>query len=430
VRVDRKIDTFLGRTAAIPIQSSPVGGKALQAGILALLLLAAAPADTREQLQRAEQARTAELAASRDAEARLAAAQAEAQRLASARVIAAAQLRTAETATAEAAESMATLAQRRAAAQARMAQRAEDLAPLLPLIERLSLYPAETLLAVPAPPEAVMSGLLVLKGLARQLETEAATLRTEQTDIARLSAQMADQETSLSAAQATQAAQEATLDRQIADAQGRARAAEDAGADAARRAAEAAARADTLRGAIAEIEAGRRAEEARALADATRAQQQRRLADAAASRRRQVALAAPAGPGLADQLGQLASPVNGTIVRAWGETGEAGPVNGMSYQAAPASRVVTPCGGKVVFAGPFRSFGLLMIVDCGGGYHIVLAGLDRLDTQVGRSVHAGEPVGIMPGWDPHSPGPYPTLYVELRRDGQPLNPAPFLRARS
>lgn len=395
-----------------------------------LLLLAAAPADTHDQLQRAEQARGAELAAARDADARLAAAQAEARRLASARVAAASQLRTAEAATAEAASRMAALAQRRAAAQARLAQRAEDLTPLLPLIERLSLYPAETLLAVPAPPEAAMTGLLVLKGLARQLEAEAATLRTEQAEIARLSAQIAEQETRLGLAQAEQAAQEAALDRQIADAQGRARAAEDAGAGAARRAAEQAARADTLRGAIAELEAGRRAEEARAQADAVRAQRQLRVADAAEIRRRQVALALPAGPGLADQQGRLASPVSGTVVRAWGEPGDAGPASGMSYQAAPAARVVAPCGGKVVFAGPFRSFGLLMIIDCGGGFHVVLAGLDRLDTQVGRPVQAGEPVGVMPGWDARSPGPHPTLYVELRRNGQALNPAPFLRPRS
>ncbi len=391
-------------------------GRRLRIGSVALLVLAtpARATDTHGQLHRAEQARAAELAAARDAEARLAAAQAEARRLASARVAAAAQLRIAEAATAEAASGMAALAQRRAAAQARLAQRAEDLAPLLPLIERLSLYPAETLLAVPAPPDAAMNGLLVLKGIARQLEAEAGTLRAEQAEIARLSAQMGEQEARLGAAQAAQAAQDAALDREIADAQGRARAAEDAGAGAMRRAAEQAARADTLRGAIAEIEAGRRAEEARAQADAVRPRPQRRPADAADSGGRLVA---------------LASPVSGAVVRAWGQPGEAGPANGMSYQAPPAARVVAPCGGKVVFAGPFRSFGLLMIIDCGGGYHVVLAGLDRLDTQVGRPTQAGEPVGVMPGWEPRAAGPRPTLYVELRRDGQALNPAPFLRTR-
>jgi septal ring factor EnvC (AmiA/AmiB activator) len=80
-----------------------------------------------------------------------------------------------------------------------------------------------------------------------------------------------------------------------------------------------------------------------------------------------------------------------------------------------------------VFAGPFRSFGLLVILDCGGGAHFVLAGMDRLDVEVGRAVRAGEPVGVMAGWDPQAAGPRPALYVELRRGEQTVDPAPWLR---
>ena len=85
----------------------------------------------------------------------------------------------------------------------------------------------------------------------------------------------------------------------------------------------------------------------------------------------------------------------------------------------------------MVFAGPFRSFGLLLIVDCGGGYHFVLSGLDRLDAASGRRVAPGEPLGVMAGWDPRSPGgARPMLYLELRKDGEPVDPAPFLHAKS
>ncbi len=129
--------------------------------------------------------------------------------------------------------------------------------------------------------------------------------------------------------------------------------------------------------------------------------------------------------------GQLTAPVAGGIVRGFGAATDAGPASGVSYQAPPNARVVAPCGGRVVFAGPFRSFGLLMILDCGGGYHFVLSGLDRLDAQVGQAVRPGEPVGVMPGWDPrNATATRPTLYMELRKDGVPMNPAPFLRARS
>jgi septal ring factor EnvC (AmiA/AmiB activator) len=134
---------------------------------------------------------------------------------------------------------------------------------------------------------------------------------------------------------------------------------------------------------------------------------------------------------VAQPRGQLVAPVAGRVVREFGATTEAGPASGVSLQAPPNARVVSPCGGRVVFAGPFRSFGLLMIVDCGGGYHFVLSGLDRLDAQIGQSLRAGEPVGVMPAWDPRLEGERrPSLYMELRKDGVAVNPAPFLRARS
>ncbi len=117
------------------------------------------------------------------------------------------------------------------------------------------------------------------------------------------------------------------------------------------------------------------------------------------------------------------------MVRGFGEPSDAGPASGVSYQAAPSARVVSPCGGRVVFAGPFRSFGQLLIVDCGGGYHFVLSGFERLDASVGQSVQAAEPVGVMPGWDPRAATGRPVLYVELRREGLAVNPAPFLRAK-
>ena len=138
----------------------------------------------------------------------------------------------------------------------------------------------------------------------------------------------------------------------------------------------------------------------------------------------------PAGPGLAAAQGQLAAPVLGHVVRAFGDDTAAGPARGISYQAPPAARVVAPCAGRVDFAAPFRSYGRLLILNCGGGYHFVLAGMDRLDVQLGGSVRAGEPVGVMPGWDPRQAGDRPALYVELRHDGQPVNPAGWIGGRA
>lgn len=381
----------------------------------AALLLAAAAQPTLSQVEQAERARDAGLAAAREAASRQQAALAEERRLAAQRVAAAAALRTSEAATAAAANAMAALARRQADAEARLREHAAALAPMLPPIERMSLYPAETLLAMPAPPEQSLTGLMVLRGVARQLEQEAGALRAEQAEVARLASQMAAQERTLTEAQSQQAAEAAGLDRQIADAKARYAQADDAAAEAARRAAAQASQADSLHAAVAQLDRARKQDEARAAAEA---------------KRHEVVLVRPAEPEPADTHGQMTAPVVGAVVKTFGEPGDAGPANGVSYDAPPAARVTAPCGGRVVFAGPFRSFGQLMIINCGGGYHMVLAGLDRLDVAVGRPVQPGEPVGVMPSWDPRLPGSRPLLYVELRQGGQPINPAPFLRGRS
>lgn len=397
--------------------------------MLLLVLLAAAAPPTPQQVQETERARAAQMEAQRAATARAAAAAVEEQRLGAQRVAAAAKLRDLEQRTEDVAARVADLARRREEAAGRLSARAADMAPLLPLIERLSLYPAETLLAVPMPPEQSVRGVLVLRGIARQLELDAEALRKEQAQVASLQAELNAQLPQLASAQAAQAQAGSVLDSQIAAARDNRRAAEDAGADAARHAAALAERADLLRAAIAQIEADRRAAEVRAKAEADAADRQKRTAEAQAARTRQAALARPAGPGVGAPQGALTAPVAGSVLHDFGDAGEAGRTTGISYQATPAARVVSPCGGRVVFAAPFRSFGQLLIVDCGGGYHFVLSGFERLDASVGQSVQAGEPVGVMPGWDPHGAAGRPILYLELRRNGQPVNPAPYLRAK-
>jgi murein hydrolase activator len=386
----------------------------------------------RHQMEQAERARAAELAAQREADARAAAAAAEAQRLAADRIAAAARLRQAEVATAEAAARTDQLAAQRRHAQASLDARAEAMQPLLPVIERMSLFPAETLLAVPAKPEDTLRGVLVLRGLAGQLGREAVALRHEQVALDAATRALQADAPVLAAAEAAQQAQAAALDQQIAAANTQQRRATDDATGAAQRAATAASKAETLRAMLAQLEAQRQAEPAPARGTAVRAERQNRSGEAVAALQRQAALETPIGAGAVaaakQPRGQLAIPVAGTIVRSWGQPTEGGPATGVSYHAPPSARVVAPCGGRVVFAAPFRSYGLLLIVDCGAGYHVVLAGLDRLDARVGQQVAAGEPIGVMPAWQPGASGSRPALYVELRHDGQPVNPAPWLRA--
>lgn len=382
----------------------------------------ASPPDTttaRQQLQDTERARAGSLAAQREATSRAAAAAAAEQALAAARIAAATKLREAEDATLAVVRRMDALARKRQEADARLQAQAASLAPLLPVVERLSLYPAETLLAAPGSTEDAVRGLILLRGLSLRTEAEAAALRRAQAEADTAARDLRAQMPLFTAAEAAQEAQARELDRQLAAAEAGRRAAVDEAVAAARETAAAAARAQNLRAAISTLEG-----------EAARAERQRR-SDAAA-RRQQTAAAAPAEtaslpPGAAPR-GQLTVPVAGTIVRGWGAPGDAGPATGVTYQAPPAARVVAMCGGRVEFAAPFRSYGLLLIVDCGGGYHAVMAGFDRLDAKVGQLVRAGEPVGAMPSWSPGQTGARPTLYVELRRGDQPVDPRPWLKA--
>lgn len=119
--------------------------------------------------------------------------------------------------------------------------------------------------------------------------------------------------------------------------------------------------------------------------------------------------------------GRIPYPVKGNIVKKYGEPTEAGITSrGITIRTRPNAQVISPYDGTVLFAGPFRGYGQLVIIEHGDGYHTLLAGIGRLDTSVGQSLLAGEPVGIMVAQSK------PTLYIELRKNGQPINPAGWL----
>jgi septal ring factor EnvC (AmiA/AmiB activator) len=115
--------------------------------------------------------------------------------------------------------------------------------------------------------------------------------------------------------------------------------------------------------------------------------------------------------------------VAGKIVKNFGAATEAGPTTGMTIAASPGAVVLSPCQGRVGFAAPFRSYGKLIILECGHGDDFVLAGLGRLDAAIGQAMSKGEPLGRMGEGSP------PVLYLELRRAGTPVDPAPFLALR-
>ncbi|WP_428487265.1 murein hydrolase activator EnvC family protein [Rhodopila sp.] len=432
----------MARRSAIRQGRGIVDGAARAVAFLLVLItlvpspaVAASPKQdaARRDLRDSERLRREQVAAGKDAAARADRAAADALRLSQERVQAAAKLQQADAVMQGVTSRIDALAVRQREAEQRVKANAAAIQPLLPLVERLSLYPAETLLAVPGSPESTLRGLLVLKGLSRQIELETETLRRDQADLDAATDALRAEAPRLAQARAAQAHEAEALDQQIAMAHASRAKAEAEASLAANRAALAAARTDTLRAALTVLEEQQRVEAANAQAEAERAERQKRPEVPQAAQRREAMLARIAGaPSMvgAAPIGQLQPPVIGVVVKRWGDQTDSGPAIGISYDAPPHARVISPCGGHVVFADSFRSYGLLLIVDCGGGYHVVLSGLDRLDVKLGQSIVTGEPVGVMPSWEPGSTAPRPALYVELRHNGQPVNPALWLRAAS
>ncbi|MGE0120465.1 MAG: murein hydrolase activator EnvC [Dongiaceae bacterium] len=122
----------------------------------------------------------------------------------------------------------------------------------------------------------------------------------------------------------------------------------------------------------------------------------------------------------------LAPPVVGTLLIRFGDAAPDGSSShGVIFETQPEAQIVAPHDGQIVFRGPFRGYGEILIMEHRGGYHTLLAGLGRTDVVVGQWLLAGEPVGVTES--PRSGKA--RLYVELRRNGRPIDPWPWIEAR-
>ncbi|WP_370103401.1 murein hydrolase activator EnvC family protein [Bradyrhizobium yuanmingense] len=136
----------------------------------------------------------------------------------------------------------------------------------------------------------------------------------------------------------------------------------------------------------------------------------------------------------ASAKGLLPFPVNGNKIRDFGGSdGVGGVQKGISLATKPGAQVTTPCDGWVVYAGPFRSYGQLLILNAGGGYHVLIAGMERISVNIGQFVLTGEPVATMGSTSQVASilatnASQPVLYVEFRKDGTPIDPGPWWAA--
>ena len=367
---------------------------------------------SREALEEARRVGAASRAAAEAAAREAEAAAAEESGLARQRVAMAARVQEAERALDEAQQRQAAAAAAAAKAFAEAANRAAALAPMMPAMRRLAIWPTETLLAQPAAPDEALRGLLVLQGMARQIRAEAEDLRLANAEAERRARIAAAEATVVAAAEAELRKAATALDEEITETRLR------------EREARATQRAEAARA----QEALARANDQQEMLTALEREQARQAALAAARARQEARQPRPATPVVATQPASpppesaRPAPVHGRISVAFGQRGEAGPARGISFAAASGARVVSPCAGRAVFAGPFRRFGQIVILECGPGLQLVLAGFEQLDTEAGAALLAGEALGRL-GAGPDGRG---ALYIELRRNGQVVDPTPWL----
>jgi len=176
-----------------------------------------------------------------------------------------------------------------------------------------------------------------------------------------------------------------------------------------------------------------RAEEQRrlALSDEQRAQA-REFAENGVPDKNRIAPAYP----FSELKQKLELPVAGDILREFGVMDDTGhPARGIIIASNPGALMTAPADGLVVFAGKFRSYGQMIILNVGDGYHLVFSGMEEVKTRQGKFVFAGEPLAVMGEKRVASATALaletdrPTLYIEFRKDGKPVDSRPWWTAK-
>jgi septal ring factor EnvC (AmiA/AmiB activator) len=314
--------------------------------------------------------------------------------------------------------------------QRRRAQQTE----LLMALERLSLNPPEGLALSPVEPVDALRGALLMGAAVPPLEAQARALSEEIKALAALREEIAAmQERHRVEREALQHEQERLADLVARKAVLQQQATQDA-EQSGQRVRQLVVQAKDLRELIERLEAERKRQEA---------EEQERQEAARQEAERQAARPAPRGqtvevtappptridPGkprvvrpFTQARGLVVFPASGRLMRRYGDADELGVASkGLTLETRAGAQVVAPFDGRIEFAGQFRGYGQILIIEHGGGYHSLLAGLERVEGTVGQWLVAGEPVGTM-----GQASGQPRLYLELRHNGQPINPLPWL----
>jgi septal ring factor EnvC (AmiA/AmiB activator) len=332
---------------------------------------------------------------------------------------------------AKAKERMATLDDSERALRASLDQRRDVIAEVLATLQRMGRQ---------APPALVVSAedvlrsvrsAMMLGAVVPEMRRQAESLATDLAELVRLRKEIAEERNALARDLLVATDDRQRLSLMIDERQKRQAEAEQALNDERQRAAALARQAENLNQLIVKMEQALDTTAARAARAGGRPGDERKPPG-------RIDLAALKDPGrltpaiaFGSAKGMLALPVNGAKIKEFGAPdGLGGTEKGLSIAARPAGQITAPCDGWVVYAGTFRNYGQLLILNAGGGYHVLLAGMDRISVDLGQFVVTGEPVAVMGGGAQSAAAisgatSQPVLYVEFRKDGVPVDPGPW-----
>ncbi len=303
-----------------------------------------------------------------------------------------------------------------------LTERRGVLAEVLGALQRMGLNPPPALLVRPEDALSSVRSAILLGSVVPEMRAETEILVADLKELSRLMTTIAAERDKLLQTVAEQVEEKEKLAQLIAE-KAKLRSQSEETLEAERqRAGELAAKASSLRELIVtleeEIDRARKAEEAAAAP----------LEEQPVPEENRLAGPVPFG----SLVGKVSLPVSGRIDLRFGEPdGAGGTMFGDIVTTQSGAIVTAPAEGSVLYAGPFRSYGQLLILNAGDGYHIVLAGMDRISVSLGQSVLAGEPVGTM--GEARLPSAValvdgnvePELYVEFRKNGKPVDPTPW-----
>lgn len=308
-----------------------------------------------------------------------------------------------------------------------LGERRLQLATTLEALERLALYPPEALVAQPESPLDTVRSALLLRAAVPAVEARAARLRGDLAALKGLREQIALERESIGRVKTMLATDRRRLAALLARKAELYHETESERQGAQDRVTRLSAQAKDLRDLMERIEAERSQRETLERARPVPPPREPRAAPGAGPSGETLASLPPGKPTairpMSGAQGRLTLPARGEIVKDFGANdGFGAPSKGISIRTRPDAQVVAPYDGQVAFAGPFRGYGQILIIEHSEGYHTLLAGLTRIDAVAGQWVLAGEPVGAMGRRESDDP----ELYVELRRNGRPINPLPWL----